>query len=153
MSFCRNCGRELNEEFEFCPECGTFTSHIEQETPFFCSNNQSVQKQCPSCFEYMPEDMFYCLGCGDQLKNIATEESSEDFNSIVHRVKMMNGIWRNKWISLLLCIFLGWLGAHKFYERKPVIGLIYLFTLGLWGIGWVVDIIRLSFKPNPYQVK
>nr|WP_313339992.1 TM2 domain-containing protein [Sedimentibacter sp.] len=65
----------------------------------------------------------------------------------------MNGTWKNKWVSLLLCIFLGWLGAHKFYEGKLIIGLIYLFTLGLFGIGWLVDIIRLSFKPNPYQVK
>lgn len=153
MSFCTNCGRELSEEFEFCPECGTCASRIEQDDSFSCFNNQSVKKQCPSCGELMPEDMFYCLGCGYQFKNIATKGSSEDFNAVVHRVKTMNGIWKNKRVSLLLCIFLGWLGAHKFYEGKLGIGLIYLFTLGLWGIGWIVDIIRLAFKPNPYRVK
>ena len=56
-------------------------------------------------------------------------------------------------MSLFLCTFLGWLGAHKFYEEKPGIGLLYLFTLGLFGIGWFADIIRLAFKPNPYRVK
>ena len=153
MSFCTNCGRELSEEFEFCPECGTCTSRIEQDDTFSCFNNQSVQEQCPSCGELMPEDMFYCLGCGYHFKDIATKGSGEGLNEVVHRVKTMNGTWKNKWVSLLLCIFLGWLGAHKFYEGKLSIGLIYLFTLGLWGIGWIVDIIRLAFKPNPYRIK
>jgi len=101
----------------------------------------------------MSEDMFYCLGCGYHFKNIATKGSSEDLNAVVYRAKTKNGTWKNKWVSLLLCIFLGWLGAHKFYEGKLGIGLIYLFTLGLWGIGWIVDIIRLAFKPNPYRIK
>lgn len=35
MLFCIECGRELIKEFEFCPECGTFISRIEQETPIF----------------------------------------------------------------------------------------------------------------------
>lgn len=71
--------------------------------------------------------MSFCTNCGREL--------SGDFNSIVHRVKIMNGTWKNKWVSLFLCTFLGWLGAHKFYEEKPGIGLLYLFTLGLFGIG------------------
>jgi len=153
MSFCTNCGRKLSEEFEFCADCGTCTSRIEQDDSFSCFNNQSVQKQCPCCGELMPEDMFYYLKYKYHFKNIATKGSSEDFNAVVHRVTTMNGTWKNKWVSLLLCIFLGWLGVHKFYEGKLITGLIYLFTLGLFGIGWFVDIIRLAFKPNPYCVK
>jgi len=30
------------------------------------------------------------------------------------------------------------------------LGLLYLFTGGLFGIGWLVDLILLLFKPNPY---
>ncbi len=34
----------------------------------------------------------------------------------------------------------GFLGAHRFYFGRPVSGTIYLFTLGLLGIGWIVDL-------------
>lgn len=49
-------------------------------------------------------------------------------------------------------IFLGYLGAHRFYEGKVILGIIYLFTFGLFGIGWFIDIIRILCKPNPYAV-
>ena len=57
---------------------------------------------------------------------------------------------KNKWVSIFLCLFLGVLGVHKFYERRILLGLLYLFTGGLFGIGVVVDLIILFFKPNPY---
>lgn len=44
-------------------------------------------------------------------------------------------------IGLLLCMFFGVLGVHKFYEKKIGLGLLYLFTLGLLSIGCLVDII------------
>lgn len=47
---------------------------------------------------------------------------------------------------------LGALGVHKFYEGKVGMGILYLFTVGLFGIGWVIDCIALLFKPNPYFV-
>ncbi len=57
---------------------------------------------------------------------------------------------RSKWIALLLCILFGYLGIHKFYEKKVLWGLIYLFTGGIFLIGVILDIIILLFKPNPY---
>ena len=66
---------------------------------------------------------------------------------------MQTGTWRNKWIALLLCVFFGWLGVHRFYEGKVFTGLLYLCTLGFFGIGWIVDIVRLTKKPNPYRAK
>lgn len=69
------------------------------------------------------------------------------------QVKLQFGTWKNKWIALFLCIFLGWIGAHRYYEGKIVSALIYTFTLGILGIGWIVDIVRLAFKPNPYLAK
>ena len=35
---------------------------------------------------------------------------------------------------------LGFLGAHRFYFGRPVSGTIYLFTFGLLGIGWIIDL-------------
>lgn len=57
-----------------------------------------------------------------------------------------------KWTAFWLCVFLGEFGAHKFYEGKVGMGLIYLFTAGLFGIGWVIDAILIFLKPNPYYV-
>ena len=49
-------------------------------------------------------------------------------------------------IELLLCFFLGVLGVHKFYRKKIGMGLLYLFTYGLFGIGWLIDTIVLFVK-------
>jgi len=42
-------------------------------------------------------------------------------------------------IGYLLWLF-GFLGAHRFYYGRPVTGTLWLFTLGLLGIGWLVDL-------------
>lgn len=47
--------------------------------------------------------------------------------------------------KFILVLLLGWSGIHKFIEKKTVLGTIYLFTLGLFGIGWLIDIV-LAFK-------
>jgi len=41
-------------------------------------------------------------------------------------------------IGYLLWIF-GFTGAHRFYYGKPISGTIWFFTLGLLGIGWLID--------------
>lgn len=54
--------------------------------------------------------------------------------------------WREQ-VSLidayLLAIFLGFFGAHYFYLERFNWGLLYLLTLGLFGVGWLIDIFRL----------
>jgi TM2 domain-containing membrane protein YozV len=42
-------------------------------------------------------------------------------------------------IGYLLWLF-GFTGAHRFYYGRPVSGTIYFFTLGLFLIGWLVDL-------------
>lgn len=51
---------------------------------------------------------------------------------------------KNRIVALLLCIFLGYFGAHQFYVGKKNTGWLYLFTVGLCGIGWIIDIITLA---------
>lgn len=46
-------------------------------------------------------------------------------------------------VELLLCIFLGMFGAHRFYVRKYGTAILYLFTAGLFYIGWIVDIVLI----------
>jgi len=49
------------------------------------------------------------------------------------------GDTHRKTIGYLLWIF-GFTGAHRFYYGKPVTGAIWFCTLGLLGIGWLIDL-------------
>ena len=49
------------------------------------------------------------------------------------------GDTHSKTIGYLLWIF-GFTGAHRFYYGKPVSGVIWFFTLGLLGVGWLIDL-------------
>ena len=51
---------------------------------------------------------------------------------------------KNWLITLLLCIFLGYLGAHRFYVGKIGTGFLWMFTVGLFGIGYIVDLLFIS---------
>ena len=51
---------------------------------------------------------------------------------------------KSKITALLLCIFLGTLGVHRFYVGKVGTGIIWLLTLGIFGIGVIIDIIMIA---------
>lgn len=58
---------------------------------------------------------------------------------------------KKKSVALLLCIFGGMLGLHQFYVGKIGKGILYLFTCGLFFIGWIADIFKIalgSFRDN-----
>ena len=42
-------------------------------------------------------------------------------------------------VGYILWIF-GFIGSHRFYFGKPVSGTVYFFTLGLFFIGWIIDL-------------
>jgi TM2 domain-containing membrane protein YozV len=45
----------------------------------------------------------------------------------------------SKAIGYLLWIF-GFTGSHRFYFGRPISGTIWFFTLGLLGVGWLIDL-------------
>ena len=115
-------------------------------------------KFCKHCGKKIPVAAVVCPACGCQVEelksqtpNIVINNSNENTNMNTNVVGV-GGRMLNKWVAFFLCLFLGFMGAHKFYEGKNIMGVVYLFTFGVFGIGWVIDIISLFFKPNPYYV-
>jgi TM2 domain-containing membrane protein YozV len=73
-----------------------------------------------------------------------------------------NNDTHRKTIGYILWIF-GFTGSHRFYYGKPVSGTIWFFTLGLLGIGWIIDLflipsmdrqadLRFAAGPKDYTV-
>lgn len=46
-------------------------------------------------------------------------------------------------VAYLLWFFFGLLGVHRFYLGRPISGVIYLLTGGVFLIGWILDIILI----------
>ena len=84
--------------------------------------------------------------------SIVISNTNTSTNANVNPNMMYGKTPRNKWVAFFLCLFLGLVGAHKFYEGKAGMGVLYIFTVGLFGIGWFADCIVLLCKPNPYWV-
>lgn len=117
----------------------------------------SDTKFCKHCGEVIDVDCVVCPKCGKQVEKLAGSDtpiiinnSATSSSSASASVSMVGGRMKNKWIALLLCIFT--VCGHKFYEGKMGMGIIYIITAGLFGIGWIIDIIALLCKPNPYYV-
>lgn len=146
--FCSKCGTEF--EGKFCPNCGA---------------SAPAKRYCPKCgHEESDPGVSVCSQCGAHLPPVETAKATSDSgqptivinnantNQNVNMVPTVPLHAKNKWVAFLLCLFLGVIGAHKFYEGKIGMGILYLFTLGLFGIGVIVDLIVLLTKPNPYYV-
>lgn len=61
---------------------------------------------------------------------------------------------KSKIVALLLCLFVGFLGIHRFYVGKIGTGILYFFTFGFLGIGVLIDLVLIavgSFRDKAYM--
>ncbi len=146
---CQECGKEVSDKATSCPSCGAPIS------------NETNKKYCIHCGEQIDKECVVCPKCGKQVeqlndanKNIIINNNASASASAASTVitPLHNRKPKDKWIAFLLCLFLGYFGVHKFYEGKVGMGILYLCTCGLFGIGWIIDCIVLLLKPNPYYV-
>jgi len=55
-------------------------------------------------------------------------------------------------IGYFLWLF-GFLGAHRFYFGKPLSGTVYFFTMGLFLIGWIVDLFLIPAMEEEANIR
>lgn len=116
---------------------------------------------CNKCGNRLNDNEAFCPNCGaaQGTTNANAQNSGQpvivniqNTNTNTNTAYACGGAKKNKWVAFSLCLFLGFLGAHKFYEGKIGTGLLYLCTAGLFCIGWIIDLFNLLGKPNPYYV-
>lgn len=116
--------------------------------------------KCPNCSAPLKrnkkEGMFFCEYCGARMfDRLEQEERSAHEQAPADRVGQADGLppmerqgnypYRSKWAAFFLCLFFGCLGVHRFYVGKYATGTLWLCTFGLFGIGYVADLVLIFF--------
>ena len=125
---------------------------------------EQEKKYCKYCGELIFKDAVMCPKCGRQVESLsegktagniivnansssAASSSAASTMAAANPNTICSGKRCSKWTAFFLCLFFGGFGAHKFYEGKIGSGILYLFTFGIFGIGWLIDIFNQSFEP------
>jgi hypothetical protein len=137
------------------------TNH--NNSPFQSSNyarnnysNPNATKFCKFCGGTIPFDAVVCTMCGRQVEQLnggAYQQNNTYINNVNINNNNANLSNKSKTISAVLCAlgFFGISGLHRFYTGHILSGILYLCTYGLFGIGNIVDLIKIingSFTDN-----
>ena len=94
------------------------------------------------------EDGYKCEYCGSvqdviipPQPEIKVSETNEDTVSYAPQ-RQVSSSTKFLIIKLIVCLFAGYFGVHKFMEGRIFSGILYVFTGGLFGIGVFIDVIR-----------
>lgn len=90
--------------------------------------------KCQMCGAHIFEGCAY-YRCGNRARCTSCMHDGRKSTKVV-----------NKYVELVLCFLFGYLGAHKFYTGQSKMGFVYLCTVGLFGIGWIYDLVKIAIQ-------
>ena len=106
-------------------------------------------KICEYCDSEINDNERNCPHCGAALQYHNMKLNEENIKKPKQKYKRAC----KKWVSFLLCFYFGVIGAHKLYEGKVGMALIYMFTCGLFLVGWIVDLIVILKHSDIYYTE
>lgn len=113
--------------------------------------------ECKNCGAQIKNGSYKCEYCGTEYEgpvqhitiNNYNYQTNQDNNRNYYTSQMVYVSPKSRIVDLILCFLLGYFGIHKFYEGKVGMGILYIFTVGLFGIGWLVDLLVILIgKPK-----
>ena len=114
-------------------------------------------KYCKHCGERIPAKAIICTHCGCQVEELNSDKTpqiivnnanssvNQNVNQNINHAGSADYPYKSRWTAFFLCLFLGYLGVHRFYVGMTGTGILWLFTVGMFGIGWLVDLLMLLF--------
>jgi TM2 domain-containing membrane protein YozV len=89
---------------------------------------------CQNCGKELSNQASFCPGCGHPVRSSNMAPGFRSEKAVSHYSRLA---------ALLLCIFLGALGVHRFYVGKVGTGVAMIFTLGGLGIWVLIDLVMI----------
>ena len=102
---------------------------------------------CKHCGVLIDDEATFCGVCGKGVKK-------DDTIKIEVNNNINTGKTKNKWVTIMLAFFLGGIGAHKIYEQKYFMFIVYLLLswTGLSVFFAMIDILIVFCRPTEYTV-
>ena len=149
---CKHCGAEVGIEYRLCPYC---KSEIEYPNP---NRNQPIiiqniiqspadsQNYNQNYNQAYNQNQNYNYNQGYQPQQNYNPQQPVYMNNIIPQQdnSLAQISPKSKVVTLLLAIFLGLFGIHRFYAGKYISGLVYMFSYGIGYVGWIFDIIMIA---------
>lgn len=125
---CNNCGAYIEEDSKFCQYCGS-------------PNAGYVKPPVQPVYQAKPQHSAQSAPVNVYVNETHYHEAAPKQHVVVNVAQSE----KSRVVLLALWLLLGGFGIHKFYQGKIGMGILYLCTFGIFGLGLIVDFFSILF--------